>query len=120
MPVLNTASPNVSPTAPYAVPRNVRPSSSTSSAGSLIVVLPVCPHALHSVFGTHALHDDPAAEQDEHGHRDQGDDGSAPGLSARCEIARHAHAGLPSRTVGRPRRNVATTRADSVRPANGV
>src|SRR3954454_3843495 len=101
MPVLNTASPNVSPTAPYAVPRNVRPSSSTSSAGSLIVVLPVCPHALH---------DYPAAEQDEHGHRDQGDDGPAPGLSARCEIARHAHAGLPSRTVGRPRRNVATTR----------
>src|SRR4051794_10794663 len=111
MAVLNTASPNVSPTAPYDVPRNVRPSSSTSSAGSLIVVLPVCPHALH---------DNPAAEQDEHGHRDERDDGSAPGLSARRELSHSCHAGLPSSTVGRPRRKVATTRAGSVRPANGV
>src|SRR5918994_40077 len=35
MPVANTASPTVSPTAPYASPRNVRPSSSTRRAGAV-------------------------------------------------------------------------------------
>src|SRR6476660_926431 len=38
MPVENTASPNVSPTAPKASPRNVRPSSRTSSASRWRVI----------------------------------------------------------------------------------
>src|SRR3954466_1841596 len=109
MPVLNTASPKVSPNAPYDVPRNAPPSSSTNSAGSVIVILPM---------GPHPLEDDPAAEQDEHSHRDQCDDGSAPRLSARGQVGGD-QAGFPSRTVGRPRRNVATTRAGRVRPAKG-
>src|SRR3954447_11969974 len=37
MPVLNTASPKVSPVAPYASPRNARPSSSTSSAAPRLI-----------------------------------------------------------------------------------
>src|SRR4051812_43429013 len=71
MPVLNTASPKVSPSAPYDVPRNVRPSSRTSSAGRSVIC------AVLSVANT--LYDDPCAEDDEDDDRDDSCDRAAPG-----------------------------------------
>src|SRR5437763_14394840 len=110
MPVLNTASPKVSPSAPYDVPRKARPSSRTSSAGRSLIV------GVLSV--SHAVHDDPGAEDEEHGDRNDTGDRASPGRRAFGEWPHQA--GFPSRTVGRPRRNVATTLAGSSRAANGV
>src|SRR3954447_7338793 len=155
MPVLNTASPKVSPSAPYARPWNARPSSRTSRAGRSVI-------AATSSSVPHPLEDDPRTERHE---GDEGDDaGQCAGpcralahtssTQERCRLrplirppprpppksgagfagsyvlhpAHHpnavpaspAHAGLPSTTVGWPRRNVATTRAGSSRPAYGV
>src|SRR5436305_14522291 len=101
MPVLNTASPKVSHSAPYDVPRKVRPSSRTSNAGRSVIT------AVLSV--PHPLHDDPDAEDYEHDDRDQTGDRAAPCWRS---VGQH-YAGFPSRTVGRPRRNVATIRAGS-------
>src|SRR3954471_11774149 len=109
MPVLKTASPNVSPSAPYDVPRKARPSSSTSSAGRSLIV------AVLSV--AHPLDDDPGAEDEEHRDRHHAGDRAAPG---RGTVRQIHQAGFPSRTVGRPRRNVATTRAGSSRASYGV
>src|SRR3954447_13705205 len=126
MPVLKTASPKVSPSAPYDVPRKARPSSRTSSAGRSLIV------AVLSM--TDPLYDDPGAEDQEHRDRHHAGDRTAPDRGSVREPhvprpARHprdgrlrrAHqAGFPSRTVGRPRRNVATTRAGSSRASYGV
>src|SRR3954467_9160714 len=105
MPVLKTASPKVSPSAPYDVPRKARPSSRTSSAGRSLIV------AVLSV--AHSLDDDPWAEHQEH--RDRHRAGGHPGPRRSL-----VHAGFPSSTVGRPRRKVATTRAGSSRASKGV
>src|SRR3954451_10178122 len=107
MPVLTTASPKVSPSAPYDVPRKARPSSRTSSAGRSLIV------AVLSM--TDPLYDDPGAEDQEHRDRHDAGDRTAPGRGTLCH-----QAGFPSRTVGRPRRNVATTRAGSSRASYGV
>src|SRR3954447_23098020 len=109
MPVLKTASPKVSPSAPYDVPRKARPSSRTSSAGRSLIV------AVLSM--TDPLYDDPGAEDQEHRDRHQAGDRAAPG---RATVRQIRQAGFPSRTVGRPRRNVATTRAGSSRASYGV
>src|SRR3954471_15841161 len=109
MPVLNTASPKVSPSAPYDVPRKVRPSSRTSSAGRSLI------SAVLSV--SHPLYDDPSAEEHEH---DDGDDAGSGTGPCRRPLGQLHQAGFPSRTVGRPRRNVATTRAGSSRAAYGL
>src|SRR3954452_8197382 len=105
MPVLKTASPKVSPSAPYDVPRKARPSSRTSSAGRSLIV------AVLSV--AHSFDDDPCAEHQEHRDRHHAGDDPAPSRSL-------VHAGFPSSTVGRPRRKVATTRAGSSRTSKGV
>src|SRR4051812_33105294 len=105
MPVLKTASPKVSPSAPYDVPRKARPSSRTSSAGRSLIV------AVLSM--TEPLYDDPGAEDQKRRDRHHAGDRTGPCRS-------FVHAGFPSRTVGRPRRNVATTRAGSSRASYGV
>src|SRR3954469_16504055 len=109
MPVLKTASPKVSPSAPYDVPRKARPSSRTSSAGRSLIV------AVLSM--TDPLYDDPGAEDQEHRDRHHAGDRAAPG---RGTVRQIHQPGFPSRTVGRPRRNVATTRAGSSRASYGV
>src|SRR3954452_21350774 len=76
MPVLKTASPKVSPTAPYPKPRKVRPSSSTSSAGRSLVMSTASPVP-------DPLGHDPDAEEKEHHHGDRAGRHPGPGRTVR-------------------------------------
>src|SRR3954451_9206367 len=78
MPVLKTASPKVSPSAPYDVPRKARPSSRMSSAGRSLIV------AVLSM--TDPLYDDPGAEDQEHRDRHDAGDRTAPGRRSVCHL----------------------------------
>src|SRR3954468_13444629 len=111
MPVLKTASPKVSPSAPYDVPRNARPSSRTSSAGRSVIV------AVLSM--AHSLYDDPGAEHEEQGDRHHAGDRTAPGRRTVREPL-HAHVHSRRLSVENGRTTAQERRHDPGRQLTGV